>query len=644
MAEIRNIGIFAHVDAGKTTLSEQMLLCAGAIRQAGRVDNGTAHTDSLPVEQRRGISVKAKCVQLRWHDCLIRLIDTPGHTDFSAEIERSLWALDGAVLVISGAEGVQPQTELLYQALREQGVPVVMFVNKMDREGASLERTLREVRQRLCSAIVPLADAEAMAEAVCGMDDALMARYLEGEQIPAAELRQALAALTRRGAACPLLSGAALQGQGVDALLDAVAAYLPAPGTGSGRLCGVVFASEEHRVMGRGLWVRLYSGTLENRDSVEWPGRPDPLSGEARPVQRKITQIRAVDGTDLGRLQAGDIGVVYGLGDARVGQVLGEEALLPRRVSPGRLRTPLLRVQAVPAQPEQMEALREACMRLSAEDPLLQAQWSRFNGELQLQAMGTVQLEILREELQNRFGLQASFGKPSVLYHETIAKPAVGVVYYTMPKPCWAILHFLIEPGKPGSGVVYSSQVPVAKIMERYQHQVEQALPQALSQGRLGWPVTDVRITLVDGEHHLVHTHPLDFIVATPWGIQDGLARGGSVLLEPMLQVRFLLPADCLGRVMSDTALMRGEVTDTHADGERVYLTALLPAATSMDYPTQLASLSGGRASMSVRLHSYRPCPLELGATAPRRSVDPLDTARYILAARSALAEGIYDS
>ena len=282
-------------------------------------------------------------------------------------------------------------------------------------------------------------------------------------------------------------------------------------------------------------------------------------------------------------------------------------------------------------------------MTLSAEDPLLQARHVKATGETILQIMGKVQLEILQEMLETRFGLKVSFGEPAVIYRETIRKRATGFVAYTMPKPCWAILEFDLEPGPRGSGVTFSSVVAGRDIMPRYQHQVEQALPLALSQGRLGWQVTDVKITLTGGNHHLVHTHPLDFIVATPMGIQDGLRRGGSVLLEPILEITFVVPSGCGGRIISDVRQMRGEITDTFADEETVTLRALVPAASSMDYPVQFASVTGGRGSMSTRLHGYRECPSELGQTAPRRGVDPLDTAKYILAARSALDGDIFD-
>ena len=640
---LRNIGIFAHVDAGKTTLSEQMLLHAGAIREAGSVDRGTAHTDRLLVEQRRGISVRATCVGLNWKGTRINLIDTPGHADFSAEIERSLWALDGAVLVISAVEGVQPQTELLYAALKREKIPLLFFINKTDREGADPERVLREINRRLSPDCAGLSDEEGLLNLVSGLDDAVMETYLESGEVPKDELFEALAELTKASRAHPVLAGSALKDEGIPELLDAVVRFLPEPAAGSGALAGVVFACEYNRELGRGAWVRLFRGSLENRSVLELPGRRDPVSGNLSAVQRKITQIRAVDGTDAGRILGGEIGIVYGLGDIPAGQVLGDAAALPRHVSPGSVRMPLITVQVLSPVPEKTEELRRACMQLSSEDPLLQAEYTKATGELCLRVMGGIQLEILQETLKTRFGLDSEFTKPRIIYKETITKAAFGFAPYTMPKPCWAILKFLIEPAPRGSGVTYSSRVEKRQILERYQHQVEQALPIALAQGRLGWEVTDVKITLVDGSHHNIHTHPLDFIVATPWGIQDGLARGGSTLLEPILEIRFLVPSECVGRIMSDVSLMRGEVTDTRADEERTALTALVPASECMDYSMKLSAFSGGRGSMAIRLHGYRECAPDPEKTLPRKGVDPLDTSRYILAARSALAGDIFE-
>ncbi len=641
---LRNIGIFAHVDAGKTTLSEQLLLKTGAIREAGSVDRGTAHTDLLPVEQRRGISVKATCVRMRWKETEINCIDTPGHVDFSAEIERSLWALDGAVLLISAPEGVEPQTELLFRALRDAGVPVILFLNKCDREEADLSAVLQQIRRRLSSSVIPLYDREGFVEAVCGEDEALTDRFLSGEDISAEETGKALKAMTRAGKAFPVLKGSALRGEGTEALLDAICDYLPEPETGEKALCGIVFGTEQDRMLGRGVWVRLFGGAIRTRDAVLLPGKKNAMTGESAPVEKKISQIRSVTGRDTGVLSAGEIGIVFGLGALPVGHVIGDWDKLPRSTSPGEIRTPLMTVRVIPEDGEKMEALRQACEELSLEDPLLGSRYNRATGELQLQIMGAVQLEILQELLLTRFGLKVSFSAPTVIYRETIARSGVGFAAYTMPKPCWAILHFDMEPGERGSGVVYESVVADREIMARYQHQVEQALPLALRQGRLGWQVTDIRITLSGGGHHLIHTHPMDFILATPWAIHDGLRNCGSVLLEPILEITFLLPPECVGRIISDVNAMRGEIRTTETQEDRVMMTALVPAAESMDYPTRLAAATGGRGGMAIRLHSWRECPMELGHTAPLRMTDPLDTARYILAARSAMDGGVFDA
>lgn len=642
MEAVRNIGIFAHVDAGKTTLSEGLLAHAGAIRVRGSVDAGTAHTDTLGVERRRGISVKSKCVELHHRGCAIRLIDTPGHADFSAEVERSVWALDGAVLVVCAVEGVQPQTEVLFDCLRQQRIPVLFFLNKVDRAGADPEGALAQIRRLLTPSAVPGDDPDAVTEALCDLDDELAEAYLSGEDLSPALIREKFSARAKSGDVFPVLRGSALRDEGVAEVLDAIVDLLPEPADVDG-FSGVVFATESNRSLGRGVWVRLYGGTLENRQSISIRDHFDPFTGEMTRKNVKITQIMDPSGAPVGRLGPGDIGVLYGLGDVEIGHILGDPSLLPRRVQPGSLRAPLITVQVIPEKPEQMTALRAACNALQDEDPLLKTTYIRALNELHLQVMGTIQLEILEDALRDRFDLSVTFGPPAILYRETIAEAAEGYVAYLAPKPCWAILRFRIEQGERGSGIQFTSQVPVRTIQAHYQNQVAQALPLALNQGRMGWPVTDVKITLLDGGEHKFHTHPLDFIVATPMAIQDGLARGGSKLLEPILAVRFLLPGDCVGKVMTDINAMRGETVDSFADGDRMVLNARLPVATSLDYAATLAAQTGGRGAMSVRLDGYRECPPDLAATTPRRSVDPLDTSKYILAARSALEGGIFN-
>ena len=428
MTPIRNIGIFAHVDAGKTTLSERLLAHAGAIRNPGSVDAGTTHTDTLPVERRRGISVKATCVGFDYLGTRINLIDTPGHVDFSAEIERSLWALDAAIIVVCSVAGVQPQTEVLFRALQQEQIPVLFFLNKTDRAGADPQAVLGQLNRLLSDRCVLMEDEDSATEILCDADEDLMEQYLLGESFPVAENLHRLA---RSGNLYPVLTGSALKDEGVDAVLAAVLSCFPEP-QNAGNLSGVVFAAQQHKVLGRGLWVRLYGGTLENRTAVTLPAGIDPLTGEEKTIQPKITQICDPSGNPLGKLASGEIGILYGLGDAPIGTILGDGTSLPRKIAPGTLRTPLITVQVIPEKKEQMTALRRACDMLASEDPLLQVQYIRSLDQLHLSVMGTIQLEILEELLQTRFDLKVSFSpRPSFT-----GKPFPGAAKAMWPTWC----------------------------------------------------------------------------------------------------------------------------------------------------------------------------------------------------------------
>ena len=625
---IRNIGIFAHVDAGKTTLTERILQHTGAIRTVGSVDEGTAHTDRMDIERRRGISVYSTCAPVTWKNCRINIIDTPGHIDFTAEVERSIWALDCAVMLISAAEGIQPQTEALFAALK--GKPTIIFVNKIDREGADFDGVVDAAKELLNPDIVDVSDEISMMEFIAERDENVLDEYMEGVVYGRTRLDEIIAEMTAEGKAIPVLKGSALRDIGVEPLLDAVVDYFPGPGGDpEGEVCGVVFHMENDKTMGRAAYVRMFSGTLHNRDGL----------GE-----RKISQIRdiSLDGrkADTGVISADEIGIIYGLGDVKAGDVLGT-GHVPVGINPGSLRQPLLLVKVDPNDETELDRLRKALNELSAEDPLLSV--DEYQRRPHVRVMGAIQLGILEDTLKNRFGIGVTFGPPNVIYRETISRPAEGFYAYTMPKPCWAVIKFTIEPLSRGSGVIFDSIVPARDIMPRYQHQVEQAIPIATRQGMLGWQVDDVKITLIDGNHHLIHTHPLDFIVATPVAFLDGMQRGGSTLLEPILDMRITVPEECAGRVMGEIISMRGETLDSHAVRDMIRMVCEVPVATSVDFSQRLAAITGGRGAMSTSLKGYRDCPIELGKTCERRGVHPLDTAKYILAARSALDGGIFD-
>lgn len=621
-----NLGIFAHVDAGKTTLTERMLYHAHAIRTLGSVDKGTAHTDTLPIERTRGISVRAAAIAFNHAGRQVTLIDTPGHADFSFEVERSLWALDAAILVVSAAEGVQAQTEIVFEALARERIPTLIFINKVDRIGADAQAVLRQLR-RMSGKACWLAGSEELREEVCQSDERLMEEYLEGEpdgERFGARLREMVAACELY----PVYTGSALRDVGVGELMDAMCELLPGPtGDSHAELSGVVFGFMSDKAMGRAAICRIFAGELAVR--TEFSGQ-------------KITQIKLLSASgweDAPRAGAGHIAAVFGVSDLRMGQALGAKP--PRGLGMGRLRQPLIMVELRTA-PGDMPALRGAVREMEREDPLLDADWSAYLQKLHVMAMGGMQLDVMREQLADR-GLKVEFGPPQVMYRETVSQETYGFVAYTMPKPCWAVIKLKLTPLARGAGIEFDSIVPDRQIKTRYQHQIEQALPVALKQGMLGWPVTDLRLTLVDGNDHQWHTHPLDFVLATPMAVMDGLRRGGTTLLEPIQRVRFTLPAGSLGGLISDVAAMRGSIESTRADDDLITAVALIPASTSMRYGDRFAQLTGGRGVMIAQLDSYRECALSDGATCPRRSVDPLDTSKYILAARSALDGGVWD-
>ncbi|WP_039835623.1 EF-Tu/IF-2/RF-3 family GTPase, partial [Paenibacillus sonchi] len=427
----------------------------------------------------------------------------------------------------------------------------------------------------------------------------------------------------------PLVYGVAAKGLGITQLLDAMTDYFPRAG-GNPQLpvSGIVYSIQRDKSMGRMAFVRLYQGTVRNRDTV---------MNYTQDVQGKVTQIRKVEGgrtEDVGALEAGDIAVVYGLSGVKIGDVLGVPDAVPQEA---KLAVPLLTVRVHWDAAVDEHKVIGAFQELADEDPLLDTQWLQDERELHIKVMGPIQLEILDSVLESRYGLKVTFGQPSVIYRETPSRAGEGYVAYLMPKPCWAILRFRIEPGPPGSGLRYESLVRSSDLLPQYQNETARRVPEALMQGLYGWEVTDLKITLTEGQHHVWHTHPLDFAVATPMAIMDGLNRVGTKLLEPVLQVRIVVPEENGGRVMNDLVQMRGTFEPPVLQGERMIIEGRLPLATSLDYPVRLSSYTKGRSTFTSFFAGYEECPPDIRAERTRRGVNPLDQARYILSVRKAL-------
>lgn len=644
-----NIGIVAHVDAGKTTLTEQLLFRSGQIRAVGRVDEGTSQSDFLQVEQKRGISVRTSVVSLIHENVRINVIDTPGHADFAADVERSLAALDAAVVLISAVEGIQPQTELLIETLCRTNTRMILAINKVDRAGSRVDEIIKELHERfslrtVCLTAVhnegekdctlskrEISDPAFLTESVetlCETSDALMERYLSGEEISPKEAQALLVDAFSSGAVTPVVCLAALQGKGVEELLSLLAACdFSEKNRTDDVLSGIVYQVTHDKTMGRVAHVRLFGGSLKNRDSVQL----------ADGSEQKITQIRRYQGqkfTDIQTVQRGEIAALCGLSNIRVGDIIGELSGAPNY----EMTEPLFFVRAHPQTDGERYALLQALLELSAEDPGMSVSYEQGEQEIDVKVTGKIQLEVLTELLQMRYGLSCTFSAPSVIYKETPIKPGRGHEAYTMPKPCWAIVTLDITPLPRGSGITFSSVVPNNQMFYRYQRHVETALYRAAQQGLYNWEVVDMDVVLSDGNHHTIHTHPMDFFLATPLALYDALLHTGTHLLEPMQKMRVAVPEEYAKTVLGDFIALRAEPDVPVIKNGMFLAEARVPASTVMDYSVTLAAKTKGKGSLSLRFDGYEICPPGVGAATRHRGPDPRDRDRYILTMRSAMA------
>lgn len=647
--KIRNVGILAHVDAGKTTITENFLFLSGQIKKLGSVDDGTTQTDFLEVERERGITVLSSNTSFDWDGFKINLIDTPGHVDFSSDVERVLRVMDCAIMVISAVEGVQAHTETLWNALQDRKIPTILFINKIDRVGADVELVISEIRKELTNNLAVLSEvkneatpeanvsflwnneglSDTLIESIANVDEEILDLYLNEHEFSFGELDDAIKRIINSCKLYPVLMGSAKNSIGVRELLNAVVHYLPGPiADESKALSGLVYKISHDKTMGQIAHVKVYNGSIKNRELIY---------NASQEKEEKVTQVRKLISNkfeDVGEVLAGDIVGICGL-QAKVGDVLGEFSdILPKDVS---LKAPLLTVQVKAENDKDYPALAEALQELSKEDPTLDFEWLREDKELHVKIMGWIQIEIIEKILEDRFGIVAKFDDPTVIYKETPSKIGEGFVRYWMPKPCWAIMKFRIEPGELGSGVVYESKISVDDVHQKYQNEVERTIPNALKQGIKGWEVTDIKITLFEGEDHQVHSNPGDFVVATPMGIMDGLTNTGTTLLEPLISFKISATEDLLGAITSDITQMRGTFESPEMENGKFMLKGILPVATSLDFPVRLSSRSGGKAKISTKFYGYQKCADELGKTREYKGISPLDTSKWILKARKAL-------
>lgn len=589
------LGILAHVDSGKTTLSEAMLYRAGVTRRLGRVDHKDAFLDTDALEKARGITIFSKQALLTAGDTDITLLDTPGHVDFSTETERTLQVLDYAVLVVSGTDGVQSHTETLWRLLRRYHVPTFVFVNKMDLPGMERQELLAQLTRRLGEGFVDFGAEQAdRDEALALCDENLMDRMLDAGQLQDADLIPAIA----RRHVFPCWFGAALKLEGVDALLDGLDRYTrPAPALEA--FGAKVFKVSQDEQGARLTWLRVTGGELKVKAQ---------LTGEAdgEPWAEKANQLRLYSGAKYTLTEAigpGQVCAVTGLTKARPGEGLGAE-----RDSDLPVLEPVLSYQVLLPEGADVHAALGKLHRLEEEEPQLHVVWNETLGEIHVQLMGEIQLEVLRSLLAERFGLEVEFGPGGILYKETITEPMEGVGHYE-PLRHYAEVHLKLEPLPRGSGMQFAADCREEVLDKNWQRLVLTHLEEKQHLGVLtGSPLTDVKITLIAGRAHLKHTEGGDFRQATYRAVRQGLMLAKSQLLEPWYAFRLEVPAENIGRAMSDIQRMEGTFDPPESGEETAVLTGFAPVSTMRSYPMEVVSYTRGRGHLSLTLDGYRPC------------------------------------
>ena len=599
-----SVGILAHVDAGKTTLSEALLYRGGRLRKLGRVDHQDAFLDTDRQERERGITIFSKQAILPLQDLTITLLDTPGHVDFSTEMERTLQVLDYAILVISGTDGVQGHTRTLWQLLARYHIPTFLFINKMDLPGAERAALLSGLKAAFgegCVDFDSAQDRDVFGENVAVCDEGILEQYLETGTLE----EEHIVSLISHRKVFPCYFGSALKVEGVDELLEGLERYAVPP------LYPQEFGARVFKIArdpqgGRLTYLKVTGGCLKVKDLLT-NQRPDGSLPSDQVWQEKADQLRIYSGAQfqaVDRAAAGTVCAVTGLSLTFPGQGLGFEGASPLPVL-----EPVLTYQVGLPEGANVHTALKQLSQLEEEDPQLHVAWDEHSREIHLQLMGQVQLEVLKQLIADRFGLEVSFGQGSIIYKETILEPVEGVGHFE-PLRHYAEVHLLLEPAPRGSGLHFDTACSEDVLDRNWQRLILTHLMEKEHRGVLtGSPITDMRITLLTGRAHPKHTEGGDFRQATYRAVRQGLKMAQSVLLEPWYQLRLELPQEQVGRAMSDVQRMGGSLELSETTGDQCVLTGSAPVSQARDYALEVAAYTRGQGRLFCTLDGYRPCP-----------------------------------
>ncbi|MBN3886298.1 MAG: elongation factor G [Nostoc sp. JL34] len=675
--KVRNIGIAAHIDAGKTTTTERILFYSGIIHKIGEVHEGTAVTDWMEQERERGITITAAAISTSWKDHQINIIDTPGHVDFTIEVERSMRVLDGVIAVFCSVGGVQPQSETVWRQAERYKVPRIAFINKMDRTGANFYKVHEQIRDRLRAnaiaiqlpigsendfqGIVDLVRQRAyiyandqgtdiqetdipeglqaqveefrtkLIEAAAETDDALMAKYFEGEELTEQEVRTALRKGTIAGTIVPVLCGSAFKNKGVQLMLDAVVDYLPAPSEVP-PIQGLLpngdtverraddnepLAALAFKIMadpyGRLTFVRVYSGVLKKGSYV--------LNASKNKKERisRLVLMKADDRQDVDELRAGDLGAALGLKDTLTGDTLcddGSPVILESLFIP----EPVISVAVEPKTKNDMDKLSKALQSLSEEDPTFRVRVDPETNQTVIAGMGELHLEILVDRMLREFKVEANVGAPQVAYRETIRKAVNKVegkfIRQSGGKGQYGHVVINLEPGEPGTGFEFVSKIAGGSVPKEYVGPAEQGMKESCESGVLaGYPLIDVKATLIDGSYHDVDSSEMAFKIAGSMAMKEAVLKASPVLLEPMMKVEVEVPEDYIGNVIGDLISRRGQIESQSTEQGLAKVASKVPLATMFGYATDIRSKTQGRGIFTMEFSHYEEVPRSVAET-----------------------------
>jgi ribosomal protection tetracycline resistance protein len=625
------------VDAGKTTLTEQLLYQTGAIRHLGRVDHGNTQTDSLELERERGISIISMPTSYTYKGQKVNIIDTPGHVDFVAEVERSMLVLDSAILVISAREGVQSHTKLLFNALKRMGVPTLIFVNKIDRMGVDIEKVLLEIRAQLSPDICVLQDVtgegtrqamvsdlalqpeDDLIEILSKADERLMMDYLEGDEISSERLRQVLKTAVAERAVYPVLFGSALHGIGVQAILEEINDLLPQfKPLETDEISGIVFKVSRMTIKtGRLCMIKLTAGQVKHRGFIG----EDKVTHLLRWQHGQVEPVKS--------LHAGDIGMVMGLNHLNVGDTFGQGT----RYKGFSLGKPTLKVKVQVDRPTQRQELLEALTMMADNDPYLSYELSEFNDDIYITLFGYVQMEIVQETLKRDYGLDIQMADPMTIYMETPQKMAeAAVTMYEDGLPFHAAVGFRVEPLPRGSGLQYVSEITTGYLKQTFQNGVEDGVHAYLDQGLYGWELTDMKISLISYEFNSVDGTPSDYRDLSPLVLFDALKKAGTKLLWPISEYQLSIPTSHMGRAMSDLQRMKATIEEPTIEAERCIIKGIIPVELSHNYDLTVHQYTAGTGHFESKVIGYEDAPEDMYKERPRFKLDPANRGKYLLA------------